>query len=552
MAPSDSPQPTTMDEPATTTKDGPETINYPTGFAFIAITVALCLNIFLILLDGSIVSTAVPKVTNEFHSLNDVGWYASVYFMGLAVSQLLFGKLNAIAPVKWTYLSCMVIFLAGSAVCGAAPSSPALIVGRVIAGFAAGGVLVGTFSLIPYTVPPVRRPLFIGLIGAVLGIGTAVGPLIGGAITMNVTWRWCFYINLPIGGFAGILFFFFVHPPKRETEKHYTITETLKNLDLIGLFVLTPAIITLLLALMWGGTTYPWNSGRIIALLVISVLLFAAFIGIEIWQNERAMLPRRVLTERSVIFASIFAFGTSGASFLLVYYVPIWFQSIQGVSPFESGVRNLPMVVATTVFSLLGGILITVLGYYSPFMIISTILSSIGAGLLTTFTPNISSSKWIGYQVLYGLGVGFSRQTPLVCVSTVLEVRDVPIGSGVVMFCQTIAGAVFLAIAQTVFVNKLSAGLGDLGLPNLDPATLLTSGATSLGAGLPPDQYKVFLELYSKSLTTSWYSAAATASFSIIGAVFVEHRRIKGKEKKKAEETPVIDEKLSKQGAQQQ
>lgn len=112
--------------------------------------------------------------------------------------------------------------------------------------------------------------------------------------------------------------------------------------------------------------------------------------------------------------------------------------------------------------------------------------------------------------------------------------------------------AVFLAIAQTVFVNKLSAGLGDLGLPNLDPATLLTSGATSLGAGLPPDQYKVFLELYSKSLTTSWYSAAATASFSIIGAVFVEHRRIKGKEKKKAEETPVIDEKLSKQGAQQQ
>lgn len=111
--------------------------------------------------------------------------------MGLAVSQLLFGKLNAIAPVKWTYLSCMVIFLAGSAVCGAAPSSPALIVGRVIAGFAAGGVLVGTFSLIPYTVPPVRRPLFIGLIGAVLGIGTAVGPLIGGAITMNVTWRWC-------------------------------------------------------------------------------------------------------------------------------------------------------------------------------------------------------------------------------------------------------------------------------------------------------------------------------------------------------------------------
>ncbi|KAI0867717.1 MFS general substrate transporter [Hypoxylon argillaceum] len=532
----ESPQPNSIDgpastEPTTAAKGGPAPINYPTGFTFIAISVALCLNIFLVLLDGSIVSTAVPKVTNEFHSLDDVGWYASVYFMGLAVSQLLFGKLNAIAPVKRTYLTCMVIFLVGSAVCGAAPSSVALIIGRVIAGFAAGGVLVGTFSLIPYTVPPVSRPLFIGLIGAVLGIGTAVGPLIGGAITMNVTWRWCFYINLHIGGFAGIVFFFFVHPPKRETEQHLTIVQTLKNLDLIGLIFLTPAIVSLLLALMWGGLTYPWNSGRIIALLVLFV------------QNEQAMLPRRVLTQRSVIFASLFAFGISGASFLLVYY----FQSIQGVSPFESGVRNLPMLTATTVFSLLGGVLITVLGYYSPFMITSTILSSIGAGLLTTFSPNISSSKWIGYQVLYGLGVGFSRQTPLICVSTVLALRDVPIGSGVVMFCQTIAGAVFLAIAQTVFVNKLASGLGDLGLPNLDPQTLLTSGATSLGADLPPEQYKVFLDLYSKSLTTSWYAAAATASFSIIGAVFVEHRRIKGKEKKPAEVTPASAEKQDSQ-----
>ncbi|KAI1827694.1 MFS general substrate transporter [Xylaria intraflava] len=544
VAAGDSPRPTTIDEPTTMApaKDSSAPINYPTGFTFIAITVALCLNIFLILLDGAIVSTAVPKVTNEFHSLNDVGWYASVYFMGLAVSQLLFGKLNAIAPVKWTYLTCMVIFLVGSAVCGAAPSSPALIVGRVIAGFAAGGVLVGTFSLIPYTVPPERRPLFIGLIGAVLGIGTAVGPLIGGAITMNVTWRWCFYINLPIGGFAGIVFLLFVHPPKRETE-HRSVTETLKNLDLLGLFFLAPAIVTLLLALMWGGLTYPWSNGRVIALLVLFVVFSAAFIGVEIWQNERAMLPRRVLTQRSVIFASLFAFGSSGASFLLVYYVPIWFQSIQGVSPFESGVRNLPMVIATTIFSLLGGVLITVIGYYSPFMILSTILSAVGAGLLTTFSPTISSSKWIGYQVLYGLGVGFSRQTPLVCVSAVLEVRDVPIGSGVVMFCQTLAGAVFLAVAQSVFVNKLASGLGELGLPNLDPNTLLTSGATSLGAGLSPDQYTMFLDLYSKSLTTSWYAAAATASFSIIGAVFVEHRRIKAKQKQPVEEAPLSDEK---------
>ncbi|KAI0406736.1 MFS general substrate transporter [Xylaria palmicola] len=518
-------------------------INYPTGISFIAIALALCLNIFLILLDGSIISTAVPILTNEFHSLDDVGWYASVYFIGLAVSQLLFGKVNAIAPIKWTYLASLVVFLAGSALCGAAPSSPALIVGRAIAGLSAGGVLVGTFSLIPYTVPPIKRPLFIGLIGAVLGIGTAVGPLIGGAITMNVTWRWCFYINLPIGGFAAVVFFFFVHPPRRETEKIHSLSQFLKNLDLIGLFFLTPSIISLLLATMWGGLTYPWNSARIIALLVLFGVLFAVFIGVEIWQDDRAMIPRRLLTQRSVIFASIFSFGTSGASFLLVYYVPIWFQTIQGVSPFEAGVRNLPMVLATTVFSLLGGVLITVLGYYSPFMIISTILASIGAGLLTTFDPNTGSPKWIGYQVIYGLGVGFSRQTPLICMSSVLALQDVPIGSGIVMFCQTIAGSIFLAVAQTLLINKLVAGLGDLGLPNLDPQALLAAGATTLGKDLSPEQHRQFIQLYSDALTTSWYTAVALAAFSIIGAVFVEHKRVRGKEKKPAPEVQADSEK---------
>ncbi|KAI0153184.1 MFS general substrate transporter [Xylariaceae sp. FL1272] len=526
------------DSPTTPPQEGDkpkeEAFNYPSGLNLILVTFALMLNIFLILLDGSIVSTAVPKITNEFSSLDHVGWYASVYFMGLAVSQLLFGKLNAIVPnTKWTYLACMILFLVGSAVCGAAPSSPALIVGRAIAGFAAGGVLVGTFSLIPYTVPPVRRPLFTGLIGAVLGIGNAVGPLIGGAITMNVTWRWCFYINLPIGGFASIVFFFVVHPPTKPVKKLHGVGGYLKNLDLIGLFFLTPSIVTLLLATMWGGTTYPWNDGRIIALLVLFGSLFIVFADVQYWQNDRAMLPRRVITQRSVVCSSLFAFGSSGASFLLVYYVPIWFQTIQGASPFESGVRNLPMVVATTIFSLLGGVLISVTGYYSPFMILSSILSAVGSGLLTTFHPNTPSSQWIGYQVIYGLGVGLSRQTPLVAVQSVLALQDVPIGSGVIMFCQTVAGAVFNAVAQTVLINGLSNGIRQLNLPDLDPAALLASGATGLGASLSPEQYTEFIRIYSRSLTTSWYTAVTLTTLSIIGALLVEHKLIRGKQEGK-------------------
>lgn len=277
----------------------------------------------LFLQDGSIVSTAAPTITDEFKSLKDLGWYSSVYYMTFCIAQLQFGKLNVRYPIRVVYSCCMFLFLVGSAICGAAPNSPALIIGRAIAGIGSAGLLVGSFALIPVLTPPLRRPLVTGIIGGVLGFGMSVGPMIGGAFTEQVTWRWAFYMNLPIGGFCYFGFFFLVHPPKIAPAPPLTLAGFFHTLDLYGLLILTPCVACLLIALQWGGTTYAWSNGRIIALLTLFGVLVLAFIAVEWWVGDDAMVPKRVVKQRSVVASVLFAFTNGGSCYLFAYYIPM-------------------------------------------------------------------------------------------------------------------------------------------------------------------------------------------------------------------------------------
>jgi MFS family permease len=274
--------------------------------------------------DGSIISTAAPYITDEFRSLKDLGWYSSVYYMTFCIAQLQYGKLNIRYPIRIVYSCAMFLFLVGSAVCGSSPNSPALIIGRAIAGIGSSGLLVGSFALIPILTPPLRRPLITGIIGGVLGFGMSVGPMIGGALTENATWRWAFYMNLPIGAFCYGGFFFLVHPPKTAASEPLTLGGFLRTLDIYGLVILTPCVACLLIALQWGGTTYAWSDGRIIALLVLVGVLGLAFIGIEWWEGGDAMVPKRVVSQRSLLAATWFAFTNGGSCYLFAYYIPMY------------------------------------------------------------------------------------------------------------------------------------------------------------------------------------------------------------------------------------
>lgn len=350
----------------------------------------------------------------------------------------------------------------------------------------------------------------------------------GGAFTDHLTWRWCFYINLPFGALTAAFIIPFFNLPRRGPKTKTPFKEQVQKFDLHGTAVFLPGIVCLLLALQWGGSKYEWRSGRIIALLVIAALLIIAFVAIQWWKKDDATVPPRVFMNRTVWGSAWFGAMLGAAFFVMVYYLPIWFQAIKGVSATKSGIMNLPAILGLVIISIIGGGAVTAIGYYTPFMLVSSVLMAIGAGLLSTFETDTNSSKWIGYQFIFGAGVGFGMQQPLVAVQTALPAADVAIGTAIMMFTQTLGGALFISVGQNVFTNQLIKNLGTV-VPDLDTAFVLTVGATELKNSIPKQFLSGVISAYNLALTQTFYVSVATATMSIIGAAFVEWKSMKGK-----------------------
>lgn len=513
-----------------TRQDGTE---YPGGVKLVLITIALCLAVFLMALDNSIIATAIPKITDQFHSLDAVGWYGSAYLLTTAALQLLFGKFYSYLNIKWVFLSAIGLFELGSLICGVAPNSTALIIGRAIAGAGSAGILSGALIILAFTVPLRSRPAYSGGITSMYGIASVAGPLLGGVFTDKATWRWCFYINLPIGAITVLVVLFFFQPPKGAlsagaSSTNKTWREILNEFDPLGTAVFMPAIVCLLLALQWGGTTYAWNSGRVIALFVVFGVLISSFLFIQWRQQDNATVPPRVIKVRTVWSGAAFAAATGAAFFSSIYFLPLWFQAVKGSSAVSSGIMNLPMLISVVLFSLVAGVIVSVVGYYTPFMLVGTVLMSIGYGLISTFQPDTGAGVWIGYQILAGAGVGFGMQQPLIAVQAVLSDKDLPTGTAVVVFTQTLGGSLFVSVSQNVFSNKLVEYVGDYA-PGLDPSTVLSAGATSIQKIIPAEFLEGVTLAYNDALMQTFLVSAALAAITIVGSGFMEWRSVKGK-----------------------
>ncbi|KAB8218552.1 major facilitator superfamily domain-containing protein [Aspergillus novoparasiticus] len=512
---------------------------YPGRMSLTAIMVALNLAIFLVALDRSIIATAIPRITDDFHALNDIGWYGSSYLVTGCAFQLIYGRFYTFYTPKWVFLSAIAVFEVGSAVCGAAPTSTAFIVGRAIAGLGSCGIFTGSIVLIVDVVPLQQRPMMTGFMGSIFGVSNVIAPLIGGAFTDRVTWRWCFYINLPIGAAAVIIIMFLLKaspPPHQSTAS--TFRERASQFDPLGAFFFLPAMVCLILALQWGGTKYPWSNGRIIALFVLFGVLMIAFVAVQVWKRETASVPPRIIKVRSIAAGVFYSLTLGGSMMVIVYYLPIWFQAIKGVSVVKSGVMNLPLVLSLVIAGILAGIGVSRIGYAVPFMYASAILMSIGAGLLTTFTVSTGHAKWIGYQVIYGFGLGLGMQRASVAAQTELERKDVPTGSALMMLSQSLGGAIFLAVAQTVFTNGLISNLQGA-VPGYDGKSLAHvvegAGATTLRQLVGGQDLPAVLVAYNTAVRNTFILGLALSCATIIGAIFAKWTSVKSPPQKKGD-----------------
>ncbi|RFU34012.1 hypothetical protein B7463_g2269, partial [Scytalidium lignicola] len=378
---------------------------------------------------------------------------------------------------------------------GIAKDSITLIVGRAITGCGAAGVISGCYIIIAFTVPPKRRPAYTGIIGAVFACASVAGPLLGGVFADKLSWRWCFYINLPIGGASLATIVIFFRSPTVVEPASTTLCEKFLQLDLIGTGVILAALICYLLDMQWGGASKAWNSSDVIGTLVGFVLLTALFICIEIWQD-----------------------GTSAA---------------------ESGIRNLPMIIGalsaapaeiydTAIFAGLSGSFILAAGYFTPFLLLGSGLFTIGSGLTYTLGIGSSAAQYIGYQVILGIGQGLCIQVPVIVCQAFSHPADIPTVTAIVLFFQMMGGAMAISAAQCIFGNRLLAALVTYA-PEVDAATVLTLGASELRDHFSGAALSGVLESYMAGLKAAFALGTGVAGMGVLASFFAPIKSLKGK-----------------------
>ncbi|HZF88706.1 MDR family MFS transporter [Streptomyces sp.] len=482
---------------------------------------ALLLGMLLAALDQTIVSTALPTIVSELGGMDHLSWVVTAYLLAATAATPLWGKLGDQYGRKRLYQTAIVIFLIGSALCGMAQNMPELIAFRALQGLGGGGLMVLSMAIVGDLVPPRDRGRYQGLFGAVFGATSVLGPLLGGVFTEHLSWRWVFYVNLPVGVVALAVIAAVLHIP-RKTARH--------AIDYLGTFLIASVATCLVLVASLGGTTWSWGSPRIIGLVVLGVVLAVAFVAVERRAAE-PVLPLKLFRIRTFTLSAVISLVVGFAMFGAMTYLPTFLQVVQGVSPTMSGVHMLPMVLGLLLASTGSGQIVSRTGRWKVFPIAGTGITAFGLLLLQELDEHSSNAQISAFFFVFGLGLGLVMQVLVLIVQNAVSYEDLGVATSGATFFRSIGAAFGVAVFGTIFAgrlgDKLTAAFRGAELPPGVSVDALEGDPRGL-AQLPPELRPAALHAYATAITDVFLYAVPVALVGFVLAWFLREDRLRG------------------------
>ena len=473
----------------------------------------LLLVMLLAALDSTIVATALPTIVGEFGGLAHISWVVTAYLLAQTIVTPIYGKLGDLYGRKRVLQFAIVLFLIGSALCGLSQSMNHLIIFRAIQGLGGGGLIVTTQAVVADVVPPRARGRYQGIFGAAFGFASIAGPLVGGYFTTHWTWRWIFYVNLPVGIIA-LMVLAATLPAQSSYARH--------AIDYAGSALLALTLASIVLVTDLGGTVYPWSSPLMVGLIVIAVAGLITFVLVERRARE-PILPLQLFRTRDVWVTSVVGLIVGFALIGSVTYLPVFLQIVKGLSPTESGLRMVPLMGGTLVTSILAGQLVSRTGKYKLFPIIGTTIVTISLLLISRMTAETGTLAASLYMLLLGLGLGFVMQVLIIAVQNAVDYHDLGVATSNAILFRFIGGSLGTALLGAVLATQLHANVQRL-MPGTAALELISPQAL---AGLSPSVRGAYIEAFVASLSTVFLVATAIAFVGLLVALLLPERPLR-------------------------